>query len=112
LEAFDARQLADWPAQTYDVSLEDASLTARAAMRALLEKEIREDVGSDVHQLKARFHKVDVDWFKLVLVPVWRAAIECRDARFNAVVSGQTGHVWTDVPRTGVLGWVERLLGS
>jgi DNA-directed RNA polymerase subunit RPC12/RpoP len=99
IEAFEWRSqvpyqpslLASWPAETYQVSLDAATVTARKAAIALIRSEVREGVDGDVEHLEMHCARVVADAFQLVLVPLWIADIADDGERTTAFVNGQSG---------------------
>ncbi len=108
LVPYDPGYLADWPAETYDISVADASIKARAKVRKLVAERLGkriEDFGPDVARLS-------VMSFKLIIVPLWIIRYSYEERQRTALVNGQTGIVQGEKPSRGILGWLSRLAGS
>ena len=112
LVPYDPQQLADWPAETYAISLEDAAVAARQRALAKLRPEVTDSVGPAVQDLQMHFLKVGIDSFQLVLLPLWLASVDHRGSSFRVIVNGRTGTMWADRPTHGIRGWVARWLGG
>jgi hypothetical protein len=109
LVPYDPGYLADWPAETYDISVADASIKARAKARKLVAKRLGKQVG-DFGPGVAR---LSVMSFKLIIVPLWIVRYSYEEERqYTVLVNGQTGVVQGEKPSRGVLGWLSRLAGS
>lgn len=91
LVPYDARYLANIPATTYDVPLSDASLLAR--WRVLESERAKSGL-----QLAG---DLNIDSFKLALVPVWMGRFQDQDQQLTVVVNGQTGVVAGETPHHG-----------
>jgi DNA-directed RNA polymerase subunit RPC12/RpoP len=110
LVPFDPRFVADWSAAVYDVSLEDAALQGRLVAIARIRASIVEENGP-LFDVTTDFSGMAVDGFTLALLPAWIVALTYRELHVPALVNGASGIVYADIPRTGLRGWVERLLG-
>jgi predicted RNA-binding Zn-ribbon protein involved in translation (DUF1610 family) len=103
---YDPAYLADWPAETYSISVSDASLVAR---RQVLEKArqrvARGGLGS-ARELKLSSTGLIFESYKLVLVPLWILTYHDgpagKDKQYTVVVNGQTGQVRGDKPARGL----------
>lgn len=106
LEPWDLGQLAPYrpdylsglKAEAYGVGLEDGLRAARAKMDAVIEMDIRRDIGGDHQRITARDTAMTDVTFKHVLLPVWMAAYRFGDRSFRFVVNGQTGKVQGERP--------------
>jgi DNA-directed RNA polymerase subunit RPC12/RpoP len=104
---YDARYLADWPAETYQINVGDASLEARQEAVARLRQDIQDGFFTQTKDLTVHATDLAVDSFKLVLLPFWMAA--GGPDRPAMWVNGQTGKV-LNTPGTGKLsGWLGKL---
>lgn len=111
--AYDPRYLADWPAETYEIPVSDASLEARRIVLARLRHEIvnLSEEGFQPESVVVSPLGLAVESFRLVLVPVWLAHFICDGERFAAAVNGQTGEVLAQRPLRGIARWLKGLLG-
>jgi hypothetical protein len=89
LVPFEPAYLATWPAETYSLSLSDAALRAR--QRALEATGDRLAAMAGGQRLSLRSARMVVDTFRLVLVPVWLAAIRLAEMEISVALSGTTG---------------------
>lgn len=90
--AYDARLLARHPAEVYSVDFDKASLEARGMIsRMMRDKHRRQDSAGDQYDVTV-FSTVQSMSFRLLLLPVWVAAITEEDGDQRvALVNGQTG---------------------
>ena len=108
LVPYDPGYLADWPAETYDISVADASIKARAKARLSAAERLGkriEDFGPGVAQLS-------VVSFKLILVSLWIVRYSHGEAQYTILVGGQTGAVQGEKPSRSILGWLSRPAGN
>ena len=102
LTVYDPRFLAGFRAEGYTVPVEQAYGEARDVMNAVIERDVRHDIGGD----QQRIERVETDvgrlTFKHVLLPVWLAAYRYRGRSFRFVVNGRTGTVEGERPWSGV----------
>lgn len=97
LVEYDARYLADWPAERYQIALADASIRARGEILRRLRREPVKVVGArDVQNLRISSRGMVIDSFKLILLPVWMAHYQVEGRRYGVVINGKTGRVFGD----------------
>ncbi len=91
---YDDGYLANWPAETYQLAVGDASLQARQSV--LLEEQaiIRAQLGGQVRDLTFNSAGMIVDAFRLLLLPVWLVKMALGERKLTAVVNGQKGDVF------------------
>jgi DNA-directed RNA polymerase subunit RPC12/RpoP len=98
LSGYEPRFLAGFRAEGYTVPVESAYGEARAIMNAVIEGDVRRDIGGD----QQRIDRIETDVgrlsFKHVLLPVWLAAYRYRGKSFRFVVNGRTGTVQGERP--------------
>ncbi len=99
LVPFDSAYLADWPAETYSLSLSDAALRAR--QRSLEATGDRLAAAAGGRRPSLRSARMVVDSYRLVLVPVWLAAVRLAETEISVAVSGTTGIAHASRPRPG-----------
>jgi len=104
LAPFDERFLADWPAETYEVTIGDASLDARQfAFHKEQERVKARLMLQQVRDLSFSSLGIIVESFKLVLVPAWLAYYTLDEKRYDVMINGQAGLVSGARPsRTGL----------
>jgi DNA-directed RNA polymerase subunit RPC12/RpoP len=89
LVPFDSAFLAAWPAETYSLSLSDAALRAR--QRSLKATGDRLAAAAGGRRPSLRSARMVVDSYRLILVPVWLAAVRLAETEISVAVSGTTG---------------------
>ena len=98
LAPYAPQYLAGFRAEAYRVGLEDGLVEARARMNAVIQRDIRMDIGGDRQRIDHAETKLSDVTFKHVLLPVWIAAYRYRGRAFRFVVNGQTGRVQGERP--------------
>ena len=112
VEPYDAQYLADWPAETYQITVTDASLAARSRILAKALPHIHIDTTQASKNLQVNAMNMVIESYKLVLVPMWIARYHYEKVWYNVVVNGQTGAVRGEKPRKGVQKWLSGLLSE
>ena len=116
-QSYDARYLADWPAELYDVSMADASLEARSQAFARLRAELPARL-APMHVTGTSSANLTIDSFKLVLLPVWLTEIEADSRRGLVLINGETGAVAGEAfkkssrSQNGILTWLRDLIND
>lgn len=90
--------LAGFRSGFYDVSLDRGFVEAQAVMRAVIETDIRADIGGDAQRIEAMHTRWSRATFKHVLLPLWVAAYRYRGRTWRFVVNGQTGEAHGERP--------------
>ncbi len=99
---YNERYLADWPAETYQVTVGDASLEARmCAFQKEQERVKARLMLQQVRDLSFSSLGLIVESFKLVLLPAWLAFYTLDGKRCDIMVNGQTGQVTGPRPQRG-----------
>lgn len=102
LEPYAPEYLAGFRAEGYTVALDEGFDEAQARMHAMIERDIKFDIGGD----RQRIHSMDVDLssmtFKHILLPVWLAAYKYRGKTYRFVVNGRTGRVQGERPYSAI----------
>jgi hypothetical protein len=102
LEPYAPEYLAGFRAEAYSVTLEDGYGEARQYMDAMIERDVRFDIGGDrqrVHNVQTQVSDVT---FKHILLPVWLAAYKYRGKTYRFVVNGRTGNVQGERPYSAI----------
>ena len=90
--------LSGFTAEGYTIGLEEGWARAQEQMAAIIDGDVRRDIGGD----EQRVHRVDTEYsaetFKHILLPVWMAAYKYNDKSYRFVVNGQTGRVQGERP--------------
>jgi hypothetical protein len=107
---FDPGYLANWPAQTYEVTVGDASLQARRAAFQQHEELVRRSLAR-LQQVRLSPAHIDILSYRLVLVPLWLGHYDYESSRYAVAANGQTGTVLGEQPAPGLRRWLARLRG-
>ncbi len=102
LDPYRPEYLAGFRAEGYTVGLEDGMTEARAYMDAMIERDVRFDIGGDQQQIHHIDTRIGDVTFKHILLPVWTAAYRFRGRSYRFVVNGQTGKVQGERPWSAV----------
>ena len=97
VKPYDARYLANWPAEVYDIPMAEASLDARA--QTLLR--YKSDLPSLItlsQLISTSSAKMTVESFRLNLLPVWVTEIPFDGREHLVLMNGQNGTVKSDLP--------------
>lgn len=97
LQPYDARFLASWPAEIYDVPMADASLDARSQAYRQLKRDLPARLGG-VNIVHISSAGIMVSSFKLNLLPVWMTEIPFDGREHLLLINGQSGIVASDLP--------------
>lgn len=98
LTTYDPRFLAGFRAEGYTIPVDEAYGEARGIMNAVIESDVRRDIGGDRQQIGRIDTEVGALTFKHVLLPIWAAAYRYNGASYRFVVNGQTGKVMGERP--------------
>ncbi len=102
LTAYEPKYLAGFRAEGYTVPVEQGYGEARQIMNAVIEQDVRHDIGGDQQQIGQIKTDVGALTFKHVLLPLWLAAYRYRGRSFRFVVNGRTGAVEGERPYSAV----------
>jgi DNA-directed RNA polymerase subunit RPC12/RpoP len=98
LQPYTPEYLAGFQAEGYTVPLADGDAEAKSRMAAIIEQDVRRDIGGD----EQRVHDINTDHsdetFKHILLPVWMAAYRYNGKSYRFLVNGQTGEVQGERP--------------
>lgn len=98
LVPYEPAYLAGHKAQTYQVSLAEGFELFKQDAAAIIDNDVRRDIGGDEQQV----HNVDTDYsnvtFKHLLLPVYAGAYRYNNKVFQIVVNGRTGEVQGERP--------------
>ena len=98
LSAYEPRYLAGFRAEGYGIPVEEAYGEAKEIMNAVIQDDVRADIGGDQQRIGQLDTQVGRLTFKHVLLPVWMAAYKYRGRPFRFVVNGRTGSVEGERP--------------
>jgi hypothetical protein len=117
MQPYDARYLAAWPAELYDVSMADASLEARSLLYENLKRDLPALVGL-FHLISTSSAKLTIQSFRLDLLPVWMSEVWVEGRGGLVLINGQMGTVQGDAllqrqhSRGGLREWLAELLND
>jgi hypothetical protein len=96
IKPYDARFLASWPAEIYDVPMADASLDARSQTFAKFKRDLPHLVNNAniIHTSSAN---LVIESFKLNLLPVWMTELPFDGREHLVLINGQNGEVASDI---------------
>jgi hypothetical protein len=109
--AYDARFLAGWMADVYDLSMAEASLDARQIAVEHMRATVRQEFGQ-IQNLSYSTSDIMVSGFKLIFVPVWVTDIKTNDRSSRVLINGRTGSVHSEIPARGLASWLDNILGG
>ena len=101
-QPYEPKFLAGFRAEGYTVPVETGYGEARRLMNAVIERDVRRDIGGDQQRIDQLQTEVGELTFKHVLLPVWLAAYRYRGKSFRFVVNGRTGSVEGERPYSAV----------
>ncbi len=84
------------------MTLDEGYAQAREVMDAMIQRDVRFDIGGDrqrIHNIQTQVSDVT---FKHILLPVWLAAYKYRGKTYRFVVNGRTGSVQGERPYSAV----------
>jgi len=108
---YDARFLANWPAETYDISLGDASLDAREIAVKKEKQKVLSLMMADIDDFHFDSSQIMVSAYRLLLLPVWLTHYMIDDRRYSILINGQTGVVVGEKHGSGLKKFLSNLLG-
>lgn len=92
---YDPRFLSNWPAETYQIEVGDASLYARESALAIEKQRAQQKVPAAAKNLVFDSSSMLVDSFRLVLLPLWMTCFSLIEGRkSDVVINGQTAQVF------------------
>jgi hypothetical protein len=105
--AFDPKYLANWLAESYQIPMADAAVTARAlAFKQAKQRAYEKSHLNRVQNLQFYSDDVLLSSYKLVLVPVWIGEVVIEDKKIDLLVNGKSGKVYMDKPGS----WMKKAL--
>jgi len=96
IKPYDARFLANWPAEIYDVPMADASLDARSQTYKKYERDLPSLINNS-NIVRTSSANLVIDSFKLNLLPVWMTELPFDGRSHLVLINGQNGVVSSDV---------------
>jgi len=111
-QPFDLRYLANWMAETFQISAADASLSARALAIERIRADIQlAEISEQVSDFQMRTNNLLVTGYRLLLLPVWMNVYGLEDERYPVLINGQSGQVQGKLPAQGISGFFKQLFG-
>jgi DNA-directed RNA polymerase subunit RPC12/RpoP len=117
VKPYDARYLAAWPAELYDVPMAEASLEARSQAYAQLKRDMPVLL-APIQLRSTSSANLTIESFRLDLLPVWMTEASFEGRIRIVLISGQNEAVAGDGPEHvdrsdgGLTAWLGDLLGS
>ncbi|MCL4531049.1 MAG: hypothetical protein M1282_16785 [Chloroflexi bacterium] len=113
VQPYDARFLANWPAELYDIPMADASLDARSQTLARVRHDLLTQL-SLAKLISTSSANMTVESFRLDLLPVWMTEIWFGNRGHLILINGQNDAVQSDVTaktnRGGLMEWLADLV--
>ena len=109
LVPYDPAYLADWPAESYQINLSDASLEARSMVLEQARSAVKNKIPAFHKNLYLDSKDLMVETFKLILLPVWISHCRVDQKNYPIMINGQTGKVWGRKAGGGVIKWFSSL---
>ncbi len=109
LQAYDSRYLANWNAETYQITAADASLEARKNALKLERAKIEAEIWEQHTEIGINTSNMLVEAFKLILLPIWWSQYQVEDKRYSVVINGQNGQVFAERPQSTIMQFLDRI---
>ena len=93
---YDARYLANWPAEAYEISLGDASLEARSQAYKQYKKKMK--LETRLMNLTSSSANMAIDSYKLLMLPIWITTYLFGGDEYHVLINGQNGVVEGELP--------------
>ena len=98
LVVFDPRFLSNWLAQTYDISLADASLQARTIALKRERPLITQNYQASLRNLNIITSSLQVESYRLILLPFWKCSYWIGQKRYDVFINGHNGYIYGSIP--------------
>ena len=110
---YEAAFLADWPAETYQLTLSEASLKARWEVVERVRGMVWRERAASMHDLKINSMDLIITAFDVLLLPLWFAQFQHRGEQYWAYINGQNGMLLGEQPgKRENDGWLARTMGG
>jgi len=109
---YDERYLANWPAETYQISMADASLDARQFVLTTEHEQVRRSFMVQIQDLTLNPANLSVDTYKLLLFPLWITQYIYENQSYQIIINGQNGSIHGQKPPGRVVQWLDKLIGK
>ncbi len=98
LRPYEPAYLSGFKAQRYQVDLPEGFEEAKRIMGAMIEQDVREDIGGDEQRISGISTSYSAGTFKHVLLPVYIGAYRFNQKVYQIMVNARTGEVQGDRP--------------
>jgi hypothetical protein len=98
LRPYEPAYLSGFKAQRYQVDLPEGFEEAKRIMGAMIEQDVREDIGGDEQRISGISSSYSAVTFKHVLLPVYIGAYRFNQKVYQIMVNARTGEVQGDRP--------------
>ena len=95
--SYDPKYLSNWLAETYQIKLSDAALTARAIAVEQTKQEIKNDAIYKISKIKIKSAHLFIHSYKLILLPLWIGQYRLDGKRYEVIINGQSSEVMNDL---------------
>jgi hypothetical protein len=110
--SYDVRYLANWPAETYQIPMADASLEARQSVLTIEYEQVRCSFMYQIRDLELNTSGMSVDPYKLLLFPFWVTRYTFESQSYQIIINGQNGAIHGQRPPGRVVQWLDKLIGK
>lgn len=109
---YDRSYLANWSAETYQVTVGDASLEARSMALVEEQHDFSGRISERIVNISHNSADMLVESFQLLLLPVWITSYTLKGERFEVIINGQNGKIRAQKPANGISGWFQNLISG
>jgi hypothetical protein len=110
LAPYSEEYLANWPAETYQETVSNASLEARQRVLKTAQEKVHDRLLlNQVRNLTFSSLGIIIETYSLVLLPAWLANYSVGERRYDVMVNGQTAAVTGARPSSGLAAFLEKL---
>jgi hypothetical protein len=99
-------------AETYQITMADASLSARKIALDQQRDHIKHKIPGQVANLFVDSSRMIVESYRLILLPAWVSYYVLEDKKYHLIINGQTGEVHAEQPQQSIKGWFMGLFGG
>lgn len=110
LVAFETGYLANFYAETFQISAADASLKAREQAVRKIKQEIPSSELSDIYDMAVKTSNIVVETYRLVLLPAWMITLGIGMQEIHLAINGYNGQCFTDHVKSQS-NWLKDFLG-
>lgn len=110
--AYDPRYLSNWLSETYQITLADASLTARKIALDREKIQIPQQYGRPISDLAIDGSSMAVNTYKLILLPIWLTTYALNQTNYQVAINGQNAQVIGQYPAQGLSDWIGNIFNG